>query len=160
MVGLEVLVKTQVAPFVVLVGLGMLAAAGCASGSEARRVITAPGAPAAIGPYSHAVEADDTLWVSGQVGIDPATGQMVPGGIEAETRQALKNIEAVLKAAGYSARDVVQAQVFLADMNDFAAMNAIYAETFKSEPPARATVQVARLPKDARIEIACVAVRR
>jgi 2-iminobutanoate/2-iminopropanoate deaminase len=123
-------------------------------------VVTAPNAPAAIGPYSHAVEAADTLWVSGQVGIDPATGQMVPGGIEAETRQALKNIEAVLKAAGYSARDVVQAQVFLADMNDFAAMNAIYAETFKSEPPARATVQVARLPRDARIEIACVAVKR
>ncbi len=152
--------KILVAPLVVLAGFGLLAAAGCASGPEARRVITAPGAPAAIGPYSHAVEADDTLWVSGQVGIDPATGQMVPGGIEAETRQALKNLEAVLKAAGYSARDVVQAQVFLADMNDFAAMNAIYAEVFKSEPPARATVQVARLPKDARIEIACVAVKR
>jgi 2-iminobutanoate/2-iminopropanoate deaminase len=151
--------KNLVAPVVFLTVLGVLAAAGCASGSEARRVVTAPGAPAAIGPYSHAVEADDTLWVSGQIGIDPATGQMVAGGIEAETRQALRNLEAVLKAAGYSARDVVQAQVFLADMNDFAAMNAIYAETFKSEPPARATVQVARLPKDARIEIACVAVR-
>jgi 2-iminobutanoate/2-iminopropanoate deaminase len=152
--------KTPVVPVAVLAALGVLAAGGCASDPDARRVVTAPGAPAAIGPYSHAVEADDTLWVSGQVGIDPATGQMVPGGIEAETRQALKNIEAVLKAAGYSARDVVQAQVFLADMNDFAAMNAIYAETFKSEPPARATVQVARLPKDARIEIACVAVKR
>ncbi|MCU0225593.1 MAG: RidA family protein [Acidobacteria bacterium] len=151
--------KTLVAAVAPL-ALTLLVAGGCASGSEARRVITAPGAPAAIGPYSHAVEADDTLWVSGQVGIDPATGQMVPGGIEAETRQALKNLEAVLKAAGYSARDVVQAQVFLADMNDFAAMNAIYAEVFKSEPPARATVQVARLPKDARIEIACTAVRR
>ena len=160
MVGPEVRVKTLVAPVAVLVVLAVLAAAGCVSGPEARRVVTAPGAPAAIGPYSHAVEADDTLWVSGQVGIDPSTGQMVPGGIEAETRQALKNIEAVLKAAGYTVRDVVQAQVFLADMNDFAAMNAIYAETFKSEPPARATVQVARLPKDARIEIACVAVKR
>jgi 2-iminobutanoate/2-iminopropanoate deaminase len=152
--------KVPAAPVAVLAALGVLAAGGCASDRDARRVVTAPGAPAAIGPYSHAVEADDTLWVSGQVGIDPATGQMVPGGIEAETRQALKNIEAVLKAAGYSARDVVQAQVFLADMNDFAAMNAIYAETFKSEPPARATVQVARLPRDARIEIACVAVKR
>jgi len=160
MVGTEVPVKTFVPPLFLLAALALLPAAGCASGSEARRVVAAPGAPAAIGPYSHAVEADDTLWVSGQVGIDPATGQMVPGGIEAETRQALKNIEAVLKAAGYSARDVVQAQVFLADMNDFAAMNAIYAETFKSEPPARATVQVARLPRDARIEIACVAVKR
>jgi 2-iminobutanoate/2-iminopropanoate deaminase len=160
MVGAEVPVKTFVPPLLLLAALALLPAAGCASDSEARRVITAPGAPAAIGPYSHAVEADDTLWVSGQVGIDPATGQMVPGGIEAETRQALKNLEAVLKAAGYSARDVVQAQVFLADMNDFAAMNAIYAETFRSEPPARATVQVARLPKDARVEIACVAVRR
>jgi 2-iminobutanoate/2-iminopropanoate deaminase len=152
--------KTFVPPLVLLAALALLPAAGCASGPEARRVITAPGAPAAIGPYSHAVEADDTLWVSGQIGIDPSTGQMVPGGIEAETRQALKNLEAVLKAAGYSARDVVQAQVFLADMNDFATMNAIYGETFKSEPPARATVQVARLPKDARVEIACVAVRR
>ncbi len=152
--------KILVAPLVLLVGLGLLGAGGCASGPEARRTVTAPGAPAAIGPYSHAVEADDTLWVSGQVGIDPATGQMVPGGIEAETRQVLKNLEAVLKAAGYTVRDVVQAQVFLADMNDFAAMNAIYAETFKSEPPARATVQVARLPRDARIEIACVAVKR
>jgi 2-iminobutanoate/2-iminopropanoate deaminase len=160
MVAPEVRVKTLIAPVAVLAALGVLAAGGCASDPDARRVVTAPGAPAAIGPYSHAVEADDTLWVSGQVGIDPATGQMVPGGIEAETRQALKNLEAVLKAAGYSARDVVQAQVFLADMNDFAAMNAIYAETFRSEPPARATVQVARLPKDARIEIACVAVKR
>jgi 2-iminobutanoate/2-iminopropanoate deaminase len=160
MVGAEVPVKTFVPPLLLLAALALIPAAGCASDSEARRVIAAPGAPAAIGPYSHAVEADDTLWVSGQVGIDPATGQMVPGGIEAETRQALKNLEAVLMAAGYSARDVVQAQVFLADMNDFAAMNAIYAETFRSEPPARATVQVARLPKDARVEIACVAVRR
>ena len=152
--------KSLVAPAACLAVFGVLAAGGCASGPEARRAVTAPGAPAAIGPYSHAIEADDTLWVSGQVGIDPATGQMVSGGIEAEARQALKNLEAVLKAAGYSARDVVQTQVFLADMNDFATMNAIYAETFKSEPPARATVQVARLPKDARIEIACVAVKR
>jgi 2-iminobutanoate/2-iminopropanoate deaminase len=153
-------VKALVAPVAVFVVLEVLAAAGCATGPEARRVVTAPGAPAAIGPYSHAVEADGTLWVSGQVGIDPATGQMAPGGIEAETRQALKNLEAVLKAAGYSTRHVVQAQVFLADLDDFATMNAIYAETFRSEPPARATVQVARLPKDARIEIACVAVKR
>jgi len=152
--------KSLVVPAAFLTVLGVLAAGGCASGPEARRAVMAPGAPAAIGPYSHAIQADDTLWVSGQVGIDPATGQMVPGGIEAETRQALTNLEAVLKAAGYSARDVVQTQVFLADMNDFATMNAIYAETFKSEPPARATVQVARLPKDARIEIACVAVKR
>ena len=151
--------KILVAPLALIVALGVLATGGCASAPDARRAITAPGAPAAIGPYSHAVEADETLWVSGQVGIDPATGQMVAGGIEAETRQVLKNLEAVLKAAGYSVRDVVQAQVFLVDMNDFAAMNAIYAETFKSEPPARATVQVARLPKDARIEIACVAVK-
>ena len=160
MVAPEVRVKTLIAPVAGLAVLGVLAAGGCASDPDARRVVAAPGAPAAIGPYSHAVEADGTLWVSGQVGIDSATGQMVPGGIEAETRQALKNLEAVLKAAGYSARDVVQAQVFLADMNDFAAMNAIYAETFKSEPPARATVQVARLPRDARIEVTCVAVKR
>ena len=160
MVAPEVRVKTLIAPVAGLAVLGVLAAGGCASDPDARWGVAAPGAPAAIGPYSHAVEADDTLWVSGQVGIDPASGQMVPGGIESETRQALKNLEAVLKAAGYTARDVVQAQVYLADMNDFAAMNAIYAETFKTEPPARATVQVARLPKDARIEIACVAVKR
>ena len=122
-------------------------------------VITTGSAPAAIGPYSQAVRVGDRLYCAGQIGIDPATGEMVSGGIEAETRQVLRNIGAVLDAAGFRTIDVVQAQVFLVDLDDYATVNSIYAELFGASPPARAAVQVARLPKDARIEIMVTADR-
>jgi 2-iminobutanoate/2-iminopropanoate deaminase len=117
-------------------------------------------APAAIGPYSQAVRIGDLLYTSGQVALDPATGQMVPGGIEPQTARVLENLKAVLEAAGASLSQVFKTTVFLKDMNDFAAMNAIYGEYLAPEgtiPPARSTVEVARLPKDALVEIEVIA---
>jgi len=122
-----------------------------------RQAVATPAAPAAIGPYSQAIRAGGLLFVSGQVPIDPATGQIVDGDIATQTHRALRNIAAILKAADASLDHVVRTTVFLADMNDFAAMNEIYAEYFTSPAPARATVQVSRLPKDARIEIDVIA---
>jgi 2-iminobutanoate/2-iminopropanoate deaminase len=123
----------------------------------ARQAVTTPRAPAAIGPYSQAVHAGTLLFVSGQVPLDPATGTLVPGGIEEQTRQVLRNLQAILEAAGTSFDAVARTTVYLTDLSDFAAMNAVYA-TFVREPfPARATVQVARLPKDARVEIDMIA---
>ena len=119
----------------------------------ARQAVSTDKAPAAIGPYSQAVRAGNLLFLSGQIPIDPATGNLVPGGIEPQTRQVFQNIGEILKAAGASFDEVVTASVFLADMNDFAKMNAIYAEFFSAPAPARATVQVARLPKDCLVEI-------
>lgn len=119
--------------------------------------ISSPGAPKAIGPYSPAVRAGQLLFVSGQVALDPATGNMVDGGISEQTRRALDNIGELLLAAGRSFGDVVRTTVFLADMNDFAAMNEVYGQYFVEPYPARATVQVARLPKDARVEIDVIA---
>ncbi|NNJ10722.1 RidA family protein [Chloroflexales bacterium ZM16-3] len=122
-----------------------------------RTVISTQDAPAAIGPYSQAVRAGDLIFLSGQLPVDPASGQMVEGDIAAMTRQIFANISAVLAAAGSSLEKVAKVTVFLADMGDFAVMNAAYAEFFPAEPPARSTVQVARLPKDARIEIEVIA---
>ena len=121
--------------------------------------ISTTNAPAAIGPYSQAVRCGDLLFTSGQVGFDPGTGVLVPGGVDAEARQVLANLSAVLQAAGLSLGDVVKTTVFLADMNDFATVNAIYGEAFAgvSVMPARSTVQVARLPRDARVEIEAIA---
>ncbi|MDO4566653.1 MAG: RidA family protein [Oscillospiraceae bacterium] len=119
-------------------------------------MIKAEGAPAAIGPYSSAVRAGDLLYISGQLPIDPATGEM-PEGIAAQTRQSLKNIEAVLKSAGADLSRVVSANVYMKDLADFGAMNEAYAEFFTSHLPARAAFQVARLPKDALVEIQVVA---
>jgi 2-iminobutanoate/2-iminopropanoate deaminase len=126
---------------------------------ENPQVIVTDSAPKAIGPYSQAVRTGNTLYLSGQLAIDPATGEIVKGGIEAETHQALQNLKAVLEAAGYSLENVVSCQVFLADMDDFPAMNTVYAGYFPRQPPARATVEVAELPRDARIEVSAVAVR-
>lgn len=145
--------------FLPLVLLALTACQPALSDRVDRKEITASNAPAAIGPYSHAQQVGHTLYLSGQVGLDPVTGQLAPGGIEAETRQALMNLKAVLDAADFAITDVVQAQVFLADLNDFTAMNAVYGEFFGGHRPARATVQVARLPRDARIEIMLVAHR-
>ena len=122
-----------------------------------RQTISSSGAPKAIGPYSPAVRAGQLLFVSGQVALDPATGQMVDGGIAEQTRRVLDNVGALLTAGGRSFADVVRTTIFLADMNDFAAVNEIYGQYFPEPYPARATVQVARLPKDARVEIDVIA---
>ncbi len=122
-----------------------------------REIISTDKAPAAIGPYSQAVKAGNLLFVAGQIGIDPATGQLQEG-IEAQTRQALLNLKAILEAAGASLEQVVRVGVFLQDLKDFQAMNAVYAEFFPQSPPARTTVQVAALPKGALVEIDAIAV--
>jgi 2-iminobutanoate/2-iminopropanoate deaminase len=122
-----------------------------------KNAVSSPDAPKAIGPYSQAVRAGQLLFVSGQVPLDPATGQLVAGDIAAQTRRVFDNLGAVLKAGGRSFADVVRTTVFLADMNDFAAVNDVYGVYFSEPYPARATVQVARLPKDARVEIDLIA---
>lgn len=122
-----------------------------------KQAVSSPGGPKAIGPYSPALRAGQLLFVSGQVPFEPATGTLVTGDIAAETRQVMENIGALLKAGGLDFSAVVRTTVFLADMNDFAAMNAIYGRYFVEPYPARATVQVARLPRDARIEIDAIA---
>jgi 2-iminobutanoate/2-iminopropanoate deaminase len=123
-----------------------------------RQAVSTPSAPQAIGPYSQGIRAGSLLFVSGQVPIDPATGNIVEGDIAAQTHRVLRNIGEILKAGGASFDHVVRTTVFLADMNDFAAMNAVYATYFDAPAPARATVQVSRLPKDARVEIDAIAV--
>jgi 2-iminobutanoate/2-iminopropanoate deaminase len=124
-----------------------------------RHVITTDTAPKAIGPYSQAIKikSGETIFTAGQLGIDPATGNMVGDGIAAETRQALKNVQAILTAAGSTMDLVIKTTVFLKDLNDFATMNAVYAEFFPKNPPARSTIQVARLPKDGLVEIEAIA---
>lgn len=117
-------------------------------------------APQAIGPYSQAVKANGLVFVSGQIPIDPRTGQFVAGGIAEQTEQVLKNLAALLEASGSSLAEVLKTTVFLADMEEFAAMNEIYGRFFTEEPPARATVQAARLPRDARVEIEAIALAR
>ena len=119
--------------------------------------VTTPDAPGAIGPYSQAIRAGDFLFLSGQIPLDAATGQLVAGGIAEQTHQVLKNLGAVLKAAGSSYARVVKTTVYLADMGEFSAMNEIYGTYFSSPAPARATVQAARLPRDVRVEIDAVA---
>lgn len=120
--------------------------------------ISAPDAPGAIGPYSPAIRAGNLLFLSGQIPIDPRTGQLVDGDVALQTEQVMRNIGALLAAAGASFANVVRTTVFLADMDEFAAMNAVYGKFVADPPPARATVQVARLPRDVRIEIDAIAV--
>ena len=115
-------------------------------------------APKAIGPYSQAIRAGGFLFASGQIPIDPQTGQFVAGGITEQTEQVLKNLSAVLQAAGSSLDRVVKTTVFLADMDEFTSMNEVYGKFFSENPPARATVEAARLPRDARVEIEAIAV--
>lgn len=124
----------------------------------ANRIIHTDRAPAAVGPYVQAIQAGNTLYSSGQLGLIPGTGTL-PEGVEAQARQSLKNLGAILEAAGYAVSDVVKTTVFLRDMNDFAAVNAVYAAFFGDCRPARSCVQVARLPKDGLVEIECVAVK-
>lgn len=120
-------------------------------------VVSTENAPGAIGPYSQAVKANGMVFCSGQIPIDPSTGQFVSDDVAGQTEQVFKNLEAVLKAAGTGLDNVVKTTVFLADMNDFAAMNEVYGKFFTENKPARATVQAARLPRDAKVEIECIA---
>ena len=123
-----------------------------------RKTVSTSRAPAAIGPYSQAVRAGDLLFCSGQIPLDPSSGEIVgPGDIQAQTRACLKNLQAVLEAGGSSLERVVKTTVFLKDMDTFPAMNQVYREFFPQDPPARAAVEVARLPKDVLVEIQCVA---
>ena len=133
---------------------------GCATGPDARRVVTSPDAPEAIGPYSQAIRAGNTLYLSGQIATDPKTKQvMASADIETQTKLVLDNLLAVLKAEGMDLSNIVSTTVYLKDMNNFSKMNAAYGAYFKSNPPARATVEVARLPRDAQVEISAIAVR-
>jgi 2-iminobutanoate/2-iminopropanoate deaminase len=125
-----------------------------------RQVVATEDAPAAIGPYSQAVCAGGFVFAAGQVGLDPATGKLAGDDVASQTRQTLENLEAVLRAAGSCLRHVVKTTVYLADIADFGAMNAVYAEFFTEEPPARATLQVAALPLGARVEIEAIAEAR
>lgn len=122
-----------------------------------RKAIHTEQAPRALGPYSQAVQIGQTLYISGQLGLEPSTGRLVEGGIEAQARQALLNIQAIVSAAGFSMRDVAWVQVFLADLSDFAAVNEVYRSFFEEPYPARAAVQAAALPGGGRIEITAMA---
>jgi len=123
-----------------------------------REAIATSEAPGAIGPYSQAIVAGGFVFVSGQIPLDPATGTLVDGDITAQTHRVLKNLDAILRAAGVSFNTVVKTTVYLSDMSEFAAMNAVYGEYFPAPAPARATVQVARLPRDVRVEIDVIAI--
>jgi 2-iminobutanoate/2-iminopropanoate deaminase len=122
-----------------------------------KQAISSPDAPKAIGPYSPAIRSGDLLFMSGQIALDPASGQMIAGDIATETRRVMDNLGALLKAAGLSFSDVIRTTIFLADLSDFATVNEVYGTYFTPPAPARATVQVARLPRDARIEIDAIA---
>ena len=124
---------------------------------SAKRIVSTTSAPAAIGPYSQATVHNGIAYLSGQIPLDPATGQIVAGGIAEQTTRVLDNLRAVLEAAGASLDTVLKTTVFLADMGEFAAMNEIYGRYFATNPPARATVQAARRPRDVRVEIECIA---
>lgn len=140
------------------VGVLAMTTMGCTP-SSVKEVVSTPAAPAAIGPYSQAIKAGNMLFLAGQIAIDPKTNQLDPGSIEAQTRQVLQNLAAVLEASAMSMTNVVSTTVYLKDLNDFAKMNAVYETVFKDKPPARATVQVARLPRDALVEISAIAVK-
>ena len=124
-----------------------------------RRIINTPAAPAPIGPYSQAVLVGDTLYVSGQVPIDPATGHTITGNIKDETKRVMENIKAILTQAGMGFENIVKSSIFIIDMNNFAQINEVYGSFFTGNFPARETVQVARLPKDVNVEISVIAVK-
>ena len=126
--------------------------------AEGKKVIYTDKAPKAIGPYSQAIQTESMVFTAGQAGLDPATGELVKGGIEAETRQVLTNLKHVLEASDSGLNFVVKTTVFLKDMNDFAKMNAVYGEFFSKNPPARSTIAAAALPKNALVEIEAIAI--
>ncbi|MFC1859199.1 RidA family protein [Thermodesulfobacteriota bacterium] len=123
-----------------------------------KRIVHTDQAPAAVGPYSQAVKQGEFIFVSGQIAIDPTSGEIVRGDIKDQTRQVLKNLKAVLTAAGSSLERVVKATVFITDMDEFGNMNEVYAEFFSDQPPARACIEVSRLPKDVLVEIEAIAI--
>ncbi|MBU2019541.1 MAG: RidA family protein [Bacteroidetes bacterium] len=123
-----------------------------------KKVISIPGAPAPIGPYSQAIVKNEMCFVSGQIPLNPATGLLVDDSIENSTHQVMKNIQSLIKEAGFQMTDIVKCSIFLKDLNDFTAVNSIYSEYFTTEPPARETMQVAKLPMDVRVEISCIAI--
>ena len=139
--------------------LAALSFSACADGGGDREVISTPNAPAAIGPYSQGIRVGSTLYLAGQIALDPSTGKLVEGDIEVQTHRVLKNLGAVLKAASFDYSDVVQVQAYLADLNDYKAMNAVYATYFSEIKPARAVVEAARIPRDSLVEIMMVAVK-
>ena len=140
--------------------MGAVLFTACESESNGlKKVIATDQAPKAIGPYSQAILVDGTLYLAGQIALDPSSGKLVEGGIEVQTRRVMQNLNAVLDAAGYQFDDVVQTQVFLSNLNHYKAMNLVYATYFEERPPARAVVEVARIPRDALVEIMMVAQR-
>lgn len=143
-----------------IAGLALLGGVPAGAQETAKQVISTPNAPEAIGPYSQAIRAGNMVFLAGQIAIDPKTKQlMASAGIEDQTRLVLNNLKAVLEADGLGMENVVSTTVFLKDLNEFAKMNEVYATFFASAPPARATVEVARLPRDVKVEIAAIAVR-
>ncbi len=132
---------------------------GCSSQADIRRTISAPDAPAAIGPFSQGILVGKTLYLSGQLGLDPATGEFAGSDFPSQARQAIENQKTILEAAGFSLKDVVQCQVFVTDMNNYPAFNEIYQEYFAADFPARAVLEVSRIPADGLIEIMMTAVR-
>jgi len=144
-----------------IAALALTASAAAGAQQTGKQVIATPNAPNAIGAYSQAIRAGNTVYVSGEIAIDPKTNQvMVNATIEEQTRRALENIRAILASAGLTMEDIASTTVYLTDINEFDRMNQIYASFFKSAPPARATVQVARLARDVKIEISAIAVAR
>lgn len=140
--------------------MGAVLFTACESESNGlKKVIATDQAPKAIGPYSQAILVDGTLYLAGQIALDPSSGKLVEGGIEVQTRRVMQNLNAVLDAAGYQFDDVVQTQVFLSNLNHYKAMNSVYATYFDERPPARAVVEAARIPRDALVEIMMVAQR-
>ena len=140
--------------------MGAVLFTACESESNGlKKVIATNQAPKAIGPYSQAILVDGTLYLAGQIALDPSSGKLVEGDIEVQTRRVMQNLNAVLDAAGYRFDDVVQTQVFLSNLNHYKAMNSVYATYFEERPPARAVVEAARIPRDALVEIMMVAQR-
>ena len=140
--------------------MGVVLFTACESESNGlKKVIATDQAPKAIGPYSQAILVDGTLYLAGQIALDPSSGKLVEGGIEVQTHRVMQNLNAVLDAAGYQFDDVVQTQVFLSNLNHYKAMNSVYATYFDESPPARAVVEAARIPRDALVEIMMVAQR-
>ncbi len=150
---------SRVAGLAVVLAIFSITCAAQQAGGGSKKVVSTPNAPEAIGPYSQAIAVGNTLYLAGQIPIDPKTKQLMLGSIEEQTRLVLDNLKAVLAANGMTMDNVVATQVFMKDLNEFSKMNAVYGEYFKSAPPARATVEVARLPRDVKIEISAIAAR-
>jgi len=132
----------------------------CSPDEPHKKIISTNEAPGAIGPYSQAIKSGNTIYVSGQIALNQGTGKLVEGGIEEQTHQVIKNIQKILNAAGYTLTDVVQCQVYLVNLNDYEEMNQVYLQYFKKQPPARAVVEVKRIPRDALIEIIVTASKK